>query len=245
MRPRLKVIFLILIKMKALYLLQIQLVANSSTQVGGSIEFFGVDSKINSINPSNKTKMRINRMFSVFAMILLAVSLISSAHSSVAQGQTTLYDFTVTDIYGDEFNFADLKGKKVMIVNTASKCGLTPQYESLEKLYTTYGDEDFVIVGFPANNFMNQEPGSNEDIISFCEENYGVTFPMMSKISVKGDDMHPLYQWLTQKEKNGFEDSEVSWNFQKYLIDENGHLVAYYAPRKDPLSKEIVSWISE
>jgi glutathione peroxidase len=162
-----------------------------------------------------------------------------------AHDHKTFHDFVVTDIYGDPFDLADLKGKKVMVVNTASKCGMTPQFETLEKLYREYGDEKFVIIGFPANNFNNQEPGTNEDIITFCEANYGVTFPMMSKISVKGDDIHPLYQWLTQKEKNNVEDSEVSWNFQKYLIDEKGNLVKYFPPRHDPMSDDIVAWISK
>ena len=131
-----------------------------------------------------------------------------------------------------------------MIVNTASKCGLTPQYEKLEALYKTYGDKDFVIIGFPANNFMNQEPGTEAEIKDFCTLNYGVTFPMMSKISVKGDDMHPLYQWLTDKEKNGFEDSSVSWNFQKYLIDENGNLVKVIKPRTSPDDESIIAWLT-
>jgi glutathione peroxidase len=158
----------------------------------------------------------------------------------------SLYDFVVEDIYGDKFDLADLKGKKVMIVNTASKCGLTPQYEKLEKLYKTYGAENnFVIIGFPANNFMNQEPGTDEQIATFCQENYGVSFPMMSKISVKGKDIHPLYQWLTQKSNNGVMDSDVSWNFQKYLIDETGQLVKFYAPRHDPMSEEIIAWITQ
>ena len=137
------------------------------------------------------------------------------------------------------------KGKKVMVVNTASKCGLTPQYEQLESLYREFGGDDFVIIGFPANNFMNQEPGSNEDIITFCEENFGVTFPMMSKISVKGSDMHPLYVWLTQKHYNGLKDAEVSWIFQKFLIDEQGRLVDVLSPRESPRSDRVLSWLRE
>jgi glutathione peroxidase len=163
---------------------------------------------------------------------------------SFATKPNSVHDFTVKDIYGDEFKLADLKGKKVMIVNTASKCGLTPQFENLEKLYQEYSDK-LVIVGFPANNFNNQEPGTEEEIITFCQQNYGVSFPMMEKISVKGDDMHPLYQWLTQSSKNGVLDSEVAWNFQKYLIDENGKLVKMYPPRHDPMSEDIVAWIKE
>ena len=137
-----------------------------------------------------------------------------------------------------------LKGKKVLIVNTASKCGYTPQYADLEKLYEQYGGKDFTIIGFPANNFNNQEPGSNEEIRQFCTRNYGVTFPMMAKISVKGDDMHPLYQWLTSKAKNGVMNSEVKWNFQKYLIDKNGKLLAKFDSNVNPLSDEIVTMIT-
>lgn len=158
--------------------------------------------------------------------------------------QKSFHDFTVEDIDGNTFDLSALKGKKVMVVNTASKCGLTPQYAKLEKLFEQYGGDDFVIIGFPANNFLSQEPGSNSEIKAFCSENYGVSFPMMSKISVKGKDMHPLYQWLTEKEQNGVEDSSVSWNFQKYLIDENGKLVKHFSPRTDPLDEEIVAWIS-
>ena len=132
-----------------------------------------------------------------------------------------------------------------MIVNTASECGLTPQYENLQSLYEQNKDNNFVIVGFPANNFGGQEPGSNEEIAQFCKMNYGVSFPMMSKISVKGDDMHPIYSYLTQKSKNGLEDSEVAWNFQKYLIDENGKLVRVVPPKTLPTDDTIVAWINQ
>ena len=154
-----------------------------------------------------------------------------------------IYQFTVSDLYGDTFDFASLKGKKVMVVNTASECGLTPQYKDLQKLYDTYKDKNFVIIGFPANNFGQQEPGTDKEIAAFCRENYGVTFPMMSKISVKGDDMHSVYQFLTQKSKNGLEDSEVAWNFQKYLLNENGELVKVITPKTLPTDEAIVSWI--
>ena len=157
--------------------------------------------------------------------------------------QTSFYDFKVKDIDGNDFDLARLKGKKVLVVNTASKCGLTPQYKQLQSLYEQFGGEKFVIVGFPANNFMKQEPGTNEEIAEFCEKNYGVTFPMMEKISVKGDDMHPLYHWLTEKSKNGVLDSEVGWNFQKYLIDEKGQLVKMVEPKTKPDDEKIVSWI--
>ena len=156
-----------------------------------------------------------------------------------------IYQFKVKDINGKNFDFADLKGKKIMIVNTASKCGLTPQYEKLETLYEKYKNKNFVIVGFPANDFMSQEPGSNEEIESFCKMNYGVTFPMMSKISVKGKDMHPVYHFLTEKSINGLEDNKVEWNFQKYLIDESGHLVKVISPRIQPDDESITSWIEK
>ena len=157
--------------------------------------------------------------------------------------QKSFYDFTVKDIDGNDFDLSSLKGKKVMVVNTASKCGNTPQYEQLQEIYEKYGDKDFTIIGFPANNFMKQEPGSNDEIKEFCTKNYGVTFPMMSKISVKGDDMDPVYKWLTSKSENGVMDSKVGWNFQKYLIDENGNLVKMIAPKVKPDDEEIISWL--
>lgn len=156
----------------------------------------------------------------------------------------TLYDFKTKTIDGKEFDLSSLKGKKVLIVNTASKCGNTPQYKNLEDLYKTYGGSKFVIIGFPANNFASQEPGTNSEIKNFCQLNYGVTFPMMSKISVKGDDMDPLYKWLTKKELNGKMDSEVKWNFQKYLINEQGQLVDVVDPKTLPNSEKIVNWIT-
>ena len=159
------------------------------------------------------------------------------------QATENLHQFKVKTLMDEDFDLASLKGKKVMVVNTASKCGLTPQYKDLQALYETYKDQNFVIVGFPANNFMSQEPGSNKEISAFCTENYGVTFPMMSKISVKGKDMHPVYQFLTQKTKNGVEDSEVAWNFQKYLINEKGEVVKVIPPKTLPTDASVVSWI--
>ncbi|MEX0988285.1 MAG: glutathione peroxidase [Bacteroidales bacterium] len=165
------------------------------------------------------------------------------AMGATINAQTTFHDFTVKDINGEDYPLVQLKGKKVLVVNTASKCGMTPQYEGLQNLYETYGGDEFVIIGFPANNFMKQEPGSNKEIAEFCSVNYGVTFPMMSKISVKGSDQHPLYAWLTSKDKNGKEDSNVAWNFQKYLIDEEGKLVGHFSPKTAPDNEELVSWI--
>jgi glutathione peroxidase len=156
----------------------------------------------------------------------------------------SVHQFKVDDIDGNIFDLSSLKGKKVMIVNTASKCGLTPQYEQLEAVYQTYKDSNFTIIGFPANNFMGQEPGSNEEIAEFCLKNYGVSFPMMSKISVKGKDMHELYQFLTESDLNGLEDNDVKWNFQKYLIDEEGKLVKVINPTTLPDDQEIIDWIT-
>jgi glutathione peroxidase len=172
----------------------------------------------------------------IFSMVLAVTAVFA---------QQSFYDFKVKAIDGKEFDLASLKGKKVLVVNTASKCGLTPQYEQLQEVFEKYGGDNFTIIGFPANNFMKQEPGTNEEIAEFCQKNYGVTFQMMEKISVKGDDMHPLYQWLTQKSKNGVLDSEIGWNFQKYLIDEKGNLVKMVAPKVKPNDEEILGWITK
>ena len=165
-------------------------------------------------------------------------------HDTTMQKET-IYQFKVEDIEGNDFDFSSLNGKKVLIVNTASKCGLTPQYELLQEIYDTYKASNFTIIGFPANNFLSQEPGTNEEIAQFCSQNYKVTFPMMGKISVKGKDMHPLYQFLTQKTKNGYADSEVSWNFQKYLINEKGELVNVIQPKTLPTDSKIIDWIKK
>ncbi|KAF5078136.1 Glutathione peroxidase BsaA [anaerobic digester metagenome] len=177
------------------------------------------------------------------ASVIVLFSVMLFTVGAMAQSKS-FYDFTVTDINGKEFPLSQLKGKKVMVVNTASQCGLTKQYKTLEEVYKTYGGDKFIIIGFPANNFLSQEPGTNDEIKEFCTKNYGVTFPMMSKISVKGDDMHPLYKWLTTKSINGVMDSEVGWNFQKYLIDENGNLVDMVKPRELPDSKRIIDFIT-
>ncbi len=157
----------------------------------------------------------------------------------------TIYQFKVTDLAGNDFDFSQLKGKKIMVVNTASKCGLTPQYKDLEAVYKKYQDKNFVIVGFPANNFGSQEPGTNQEISAFCQRNYGVTFPMMSKVSVVGNDMCDVYQFLTQKSRNGLEDSDVAWNFQKYLINEKGQLERVVGPQTLPSDQSIIDWIEK
>lgn len=154
-----------------------------------------------------------------------------------------IYQFIVKDLQGNKFDFAKLKGKKVLIVNTASKCGLTPQYKDLEAIYKKYKEKGLVIVGFPANNFAEQEPGTDKEIGDFCTKNYGVTFPMMSKISVVGEDMNIVYQFLTQKSKNGLQDSKVEWNFQKYLIDEKGELYKVLPPKTLATDEVIMEWL--
>ena len=173
-------------------------------------------------------------------LVLLALSI-----GIPVMGQKSFYDFTVEDIHGKEYDLAQLHGKKVLVVNTASKCGFTPQYEGLENLYRKYGGEKFIILGFPSNDFLRQEPGTNEEIATFCATKYEISFPMMSKISVKGKKKHPLYHWLTSVSENGVENSKVSWNFQKYLIDENGKLVGHFSPKKKPESDEIIAWLTE
>lgn len=159
--------------------------------------------------------------------------------------QKSLYDFTVKTLEGKEFPLSQLKGKKVMIVNTASKCGLTPQYKQLEEIYKKYGSDNFIIIGFPANNFLWQEPGDAEQIRNFCTKNYGVTFPIMEKISVKGKNMAPIYRWLTKKELNGFKNSSVKWNFQKYLINKEGKLEKVFSPLTKPNNPQIIKWIED
>ena len=155
----------------------------------------------------------------------------------------SIYNIKVNKLDGTSLDLKEFKGRKMLFVNVASKCGYTPQYAELQKLYDTYKDQNFVIVGFPANNFGGQEPGTNMEIAAFCKENYGVTFPMMSKISVKGADMHEVYHFLTEKSKNGLQDSEVSWNFQKYLLNEKGELAMVIEPRTLPTDPKVVEWI--
>ncbi len=172
-----------------------------------------------------------------FFSIIFLVGIVASAQS--------FYDYTVVDIDGNNFPLSQLKGKKVMVVNVASKCGFTPQYEQLETLYKQYKDSNFVIIAFPANNFKEQEPGTNDEIKEFCSLNYGVTFPIMAKVSVKGDTLAPIYQWLTQKSLNGFDDSSVKWNFQKYLISKDGKLEHVINPWVKPNNKKIINWITQ
>ena len=156
----------------------------------------------------------------------------------------SIYEFKITALDGGVIDFSQFKGKKILIVNTASKCGYTHQYKALEHLYEQHKDK-LVIVGFPSNNFFFQEPGSNEKIAEFCKENYGVTFPMAAKIHVKGRKMAPIYHWLTEQQYNGYKDSDVKWNFQKYLINEKGALVKIFSPDTAPDSKEVIDVIEQ
>ena len=153
-------------------------------------------------------------------------------------GEANIYKFSAHGLEGGTINFDDYAGKKILIVNTASKCGYTPQYEGLEELSKKYADR-LVIVGFPSDNFGHQEPGSNEEIAGFCQKNYGVTFPMAQKSDVKGEQQNSIYKWLTSKAENGFQDSEVKWNFQKYLLNEKGELIGVFMSDVKPMSEEL------
>ncbi len=189
------------------------------------------------VNVSQQKQIKMNRFILLFFILCLTTT-------GWAQNKS-FHDFTVKDITGKDISLSAFKGKKILVVNVASKCGLTPQYQQLQELYETYGPDKFVILGFPANNFKQQEPGTNEEIQEFCTINYGVTFPLMEKISVKGEDMHPVYKWLTQKSENGKQDAEVTWNFQKFMIDENGNWEGYAEPKTLPDDEKIIGWIEE
>jgi glutathione peroxidase len=164
----------------------------------------------------------------------------TSTQMNTANTDTTknIHGFKAEALDGSTIDFASFKGKKILVVNTASECGYTPQYKDLEKLYETYKDK-LVVIGFPANNFGGQEPGSNAEIKTFCTKNYGVSFPMAAKVSVKGADMAPIYQWLTQKEKNGVLNADIKWNFNKFLLDENGRMMYKFESSVTPMSEEI------
>lgn len=185
--------------------------------------------------------------------LILALAFIGCANGpqAVAPGerpQNTLpamdfHTLKATDINGQAYDLTALKGHKVLVVNTASECGYTPQYRQLQELYDAYKDRGLVVLGFPSNDFGGQEPGSEQAIAAFCQKNYGVTFPLMAKVHTKGPGQDPVYAWLTQKDRNGVLDSEVKWNFQKYLIDEQGRLVAMYPSAQEPLSEPIINWV--
>lgn len=155
---------------------------------------------------------------------------------------STIHEYKAKRLDGGEIDFAAFRGKKIMIVNVASECGYTPQYQQLQELYENFHDK-LVIIGFPCNDFGGQEPGSETEIQAFCTRNYGVSFPLAAKISIRGADSHPVYQWLTRQSLNGIADTEVTWNFQKYLMDESGHWVACHSPAVSPLDEAILHWV--
>lgn len=174
--------------------------------------------------------------------LIIILFLLVNGHFAFAQ-DNSFYSLSALTIDGEEFPFDQLRGKKVMIVNTATKCSLSPQFKTLQKLFNDYGDKNFIVLGFPSNDFAKREPGSNKEIKSTVERRFGVTFPMMQKISINGENIHPVYQWLTQKELNGIMDSEIKWNFQKYLVDEKGILFDIIDPIKKPDGGKVIGWI--
>lgn len=183
----------------------------------------------------------MKKIVALFILLFITLSINLKAQDTMDH-PTSIHQFTVKSIDGNEIDFANFEGKKIMIVNTASECGFTPQYAGLQELYREY-KKDLVIVGFPANNFGGQEPGSNEEIQGFCQKNYGVSFPMAAKVSVIGEDAAPLFKWLTSKNENHVMDAEIKWNFTKFLLDEEGHLIATFDSSVEPMSEEILEKI--
>lgn len=182
-------------------------------------------------------------LFILLAACWGASTIKSKPDNSMETVKTPFYDLEATTIDGKPFRFSELKGKKVLIVNTASRCGYTPQYKQLQSLHEQYGDK-VVVLGFPCNQFGAQEPGSEAEIASFCQKNYGVTFQMFAKVNVKkGEGQHPVYYWLTHKEENGWNEQEPTWNFCKYLINEQGELVKFFGSAVSPLSQELIAAI--
>ncbi|MBS1626500.1 MAG: glutathione peroxidase [Bacteroidetes bacterium] len=174
-----------------------------------------------------------------FAVIIIVTTIITAF---TFPSSNTIHSFKIKAIDGSEIDFSKFKGKKILVVNTASKCGYTPQYEALEKVYEQYKNK-LVIVGFPCNQFGGQEPGTAEEIVSFCKKNYGVTFPLTEKVDVKGDNINAIYKWLCNKSENGVLDAEIKWNFNKFLLDENGKLLAYFPSKITPDSEDILKYL--
>lgn len=194
-----------------------------------------------------KTELVSAMVVTVVGAAILAISLSSRASGNLGSGEkmNSIYDFTLKDIDHKEVNLGQYRGKVVLVVNVASRCGYTPQYEGLQKVYLKYKDRGFVILGFPANNFMAQEPGTDEEIKTFCSTKYNVTFPIFSKISVKGDDIHPLYRFLTSKETNPDFGGDIKWNFSKFLLDKNGKIIARFEPKVTPESDPMIQAIEK
>lgn len=181
-------------------------------------------------------------MKTLIILLLGSLSFLSfnkSTENPTPKAPKNIYEFTVKDIIGNKVSLSKYKGKVLLIVNVASKCMHTKQYEDLQALYEEYADSDFAVLGFPANNFLSQEPGTDEEIKEFCTSKFGVTFPMFSKISVKGNDIHPLYQYLTNKKENGKIDAPIQWNFQKFLIDRDGKIIRFFKPNERVTDSEI------
>ena len=191
------------------------------------------------------TNSRIALIACCIVLAVAAITSLGSGRPASEPGTRSIYDFTMNDIDGKRVNLADFKGKVVLVVNVASRCGFTPQYEGLQKLYLKYQQQGFVILGFPANNFGFQEPGTNAEIKSFCSAKYNVTFPIFSKISVKGDDIDPLYKYLTDKGSNPQYGGDIKWNFNKFLIDRQGNIVARFEPQVKPDSDQMVQAIEK
>ena len=187
-----------------------------------------------------KTIKKLKKYFSVFIITLL----LSCMNGYNYEDNLSFYDIKVKTIDGEDFDLSTFKGKKLLVVNVASKCGLTTQYKQLEELYKEYKNQNFEVLAFPSSDFANQEYSDSQKISSFCQKNYGVTFPIFEKVSVKGKSKHFIYQWLTEKNKNGKKNVSVLWNFQKFIIDENGQWVDYFLPTTSPKSKKIVKWIN-
>lgn len=190
--------------------------------------------------------LKLNHVFLVLTITLFAMLTwsFSNTVNKIEKSKKSIYDIKISSIEDETINLNDFKGKKILFVNVASKCGYTPQYAELQKLHEKYKDQ-LVIIGVPCNQFMGQEPGTNEEIVSFCQKNYGVSFLMTEKVDVKGSSQHPLYAWLTNKELNGHSDSKVKWNFQKYLVSESGELIDVFSPGIDPLDERILSKLAE
>lgn len=182
-------------------------------------------------------------MKNLLIMTSFFFSLFGNAQNDIQEPKANIYDIEIEDISGTKIDLTDFQGKKILFVNVASECGFTSQYKDLQQLHEDYKDK-LVIIGLPCNQFGGQEPGSEQQIMSFCERNYGVEFLMTEKIDVKGKNQHPLYAWLTKKEINGVKDSSVKWNFQKYLVDENGRFVDYYLSMTKPMSSKITKHLN-
>jgi glutathione peroxidase len=186
--------------------------------------------------------MKILKSISLAGAIILLFTLCANSKPS-QEATSSLYDIKINSLSGEPIDLADFKGKKILFVNVASECGFTPQYAELQELYDDYKDK-LVVIGLPCNQFGEQEPGDAKEIETFCQQNYGVTFLMTEKIEVKGDGQHPLYQWLTEKDKNGVDNSSVKWNFQKYLVDENGSYIDVFYSITKPMSSKITKYLN-